>query len=65
MNGENDINLEISLKFGSMDKMKITSSEPNDYLERPGKGLILSLDLKTILSLQKTKRKGITLLITL
>ena len=31
MNGVKYITLYISLKFGSMEKMKITSSEPKDY----------------------------------
>ena len=39
------INLDISLKFGSLDKMKITSSEPKDYLGKSGKELITSLGL--------------------
>ena len=38
--------LDISLKFDSMDKMKITSSESKDDLVRPVKGLITSLGLK-------------------
>ena len=41
------IALNIVLKFVSVDKMKITSSEPKDYLGRPGKGFITSLGLKT------------------
>ena len=32
MNSEQYIALEISLKFGNMDNIKITSSEPKDYL---------------------------------
>ena len=47
-NGENYITLDISLKFGSLDKMKITYSETNNYLGRSGKGLITSLGIKTI-----------------
>ena len=43
INGENHITLEISLKFGSLEDMKITSSEPKDYLVISGKGLITSL----------------------
>ena len=42
-NGENFITLEISLKFGSLDKMKITYSELKDCLGISGKGLIASL----------------------
>ena len=45
---EKYITLDISLKFGSLDKMKILSSYPRDYLVIPGKGLITSLGLKTI-----------------
>ena len=30
--GENYITLDISLKFGSLEKMKITYSDPKDYL---------------------------------
>ena len=37
------INLDISLKFYSLDKMKITYSESKDNLVRSGKGLITSL----------------------
>ena len=40
------VNLDISLKFDSLDKTKITSSESKDNLGRSGKGLITSLDLK-------------------
>ena len=46
--GEKYITLEISLDFGSLDKMKIPSSEPKQYLGRSGKGLITSLGLNTI-----------------
>ena len=38
--------LEISLKFGSLEKMIITSTEPKDNLGRSVKGLINSLGLK-------------------
>ena len=38
--------LDISFKFGSMDEMRITSSEPKDNLVRSGKGLITSLGIK-------------------
>ena len=53
---EKYINLEISLKFGSMDKMIITSSEPKYYLRRSGKGLITSLVLNSRASLNKYKK---------
>ena len=47
-NGGKYIALDISLKFGSLDKMKITSSEPKDYLGRSGNVLITYLGIKTI-----------------
>ena len=47
-NGENYITLDINLNFFSLDKMKITSSEPNDYLGKSAKELITSLGLKII-----------------
>ena len=40
------ITLDISLKFGSLDKIMITSSEPKDDLVRSGKGLIAFLGLE-------------------
>ena len=40
------VTLEISLKFDSLDKIKITSSESKDNLGRPGKGLITALGIK-------------------
>ena len=40
------VTLDISLKFGSLDKMRITSSDPKDNLGRSGKGLINFLGLK-------------------
>ena len=39
--------LDISLKFYSRDKIKITYSESKEKLERSGKGLITSLCFKT------------------
>ena len=53
--GEKYITLEISLNFGSLDKMKITSSEPNDYLGISGKLLITSLGINTIRISKKRK----------
>ena len=41
------ITLEISFKFVSLKKMRITSSEPKYYLRRSRKGLITSLVLKS------------------
>ena len=40
------ITLDISLKFGSLYKMRITTLEPKYNLVRPGKVLITSLGLK-------------------
>ena len=40
------VTLDISLKFYSLDKMKITSSESKDNLGRSGKGLITSMGIK-------------------
>ena len=48
--------LDISLKFDSMDKMKITSSESKEKSEKSGKGLITSLGFKTKAGLQKYKK---------
>ena len=54
-NGDKYITLDISLNFGSLYNMKITSSELKDYLGRSGKGLINSLDLKAIIRSKKIK----------
>ena len=59
--GEKYITLDIYLQCGSMDKMKITSSEPKEYLGRSGKELITSLGLNTIIR-PKEKSQGMTLL---
>ena len=45
------------MKFGSLDKMIITSSEPKDYLVRSGKGSITSPGLKTNVRLKKYKKE--------
>ena len=47
--------MDISLKFGSMDKMKITYSDPKYYLEISVKGLITSLVINTIVRSKKKK----------
>ena len=47
------VTLDISSKFDSLDKMKITSSESKGKLERSGKGLITSLGFNTKERLQK------------
>ena len=44
------------MKFGSLDKTKITSPEPKDNLGRPGKGLITSLGLKAKARPKKYKK---------
>ena len=48
--------LDISSKFDSLDKMKITSSYSKGKLERSGKGLIISLVFKTKVRSQKYKK---------
>ena len=48
--------MDISLKFDSLDKIKITSSESKDNLGRSGKGLITSLGLKAKVRTQKYKK---------
>ena len=65
MNGENYITLDILLKFGSLDKMKITSSEPKYYLVRSRKGLLASLCIRTNVRSKKRKRQGLTLLMSI
>ena len=50
------VTLDISLKFGSQEKMRITSSDPKDKLGRSGKGLITSLDLKAKIRAKKHKK---------
>ena len=51
------IHLDILLKFGSLDKMRITSSDPKYYLGRLGKGLITSLVLNTNVVAKKIEKK--------
>ena len=48
--------LEISSKFDSLDKMKITSSESKGKLEGSRKGLVTSLGFKTKVRSQKYKK---------
>ena len=45
--GDNYITLDILLKFGSLDNMRVTSSDPKDDLVSSGKGLITSLVIKS------------------
>ena len=55
-NGEKYATLEISLRFFSLDKIKITSSEQKYYLGRSEKGLIIYLGIKTIEKSNKNKK---------
>ena len=48
--------LDILLKFGSMDKMRITSSEPKDHLGRSGKELIKYIGIKANVRPNKYKK---------
>ena len=48
--------LDISSKFNILKKMKTTSSESKEKLERSGKGLVTTLDLKTKVRSQKYKK---------
>ena len=56
-----DITLDILLKFGSLDKMRITSSEPKDNLGRSGKGLITSLGINAKTRPKEYRRQGMPL----
>ena len=53
------VTLDISLKFDSLDKIKITSSESKGKQERSGMGLITSMGFKAKVRPQNTKRQGI------
>ena len=48
--------MNISLKFDSLDRMEITSSDSEDNLEISGKGLIASLGLKVKASPKEYKK---------
>ena len=50
------VTLDISSKFDSLDKMKITSSESKGKLEISGKGLITSLGFKAKVRPQRYKK---------
>ena len=54
------ITLEILLKFGSMDKMRITYSDPKNYLGRSVKGLITSMGLKSKTRPKNKKMQGMS-----
>ena len=60
-NGDHYIALDIPMNFGNMENIKITSSEPKDYLEISGKGLINSMGIKTIRSSKKIKKASIAI----
>ena len=57
------VTLYISLKFGSMEKMRIPSSEPKYSLVRPGKVLITSLCLRSKSSPNKYKKARFAIII--
>ena len=50
------VTLNISAKFGSLNKMKTTSLESKGKLGRSGKGLVTALDSKTKARSQKCKK---------
>ena len=50
------VTLNISEKFGSLYKIKTTSSESKGILGRSGKGLVTALVFKTKVRLQKYKK---------
>ena len=50
------VTLDISLKFDSLEKMKITSSESKDNLGISGKGFITSLGIKAKVRSHKYKK---------
>ena len=52
------VTLDISLKFDSLDKMKITSSESKVKLGRSGNGLITSMILKAKIIPKKHKKQS-------
>ena len=51
------ITLKISLKLGSLDKTRITSSEQRENLAGPGKGLITYMGIKTNVRPKKKKAR--------
>ena len=56
-NNEQYVVLNISLKFGHLEKTKITYSDPKDYLVRSGKGLTTFLSLKYIRRSKNVKKE--------
>ena len=55
------VTLDISSKFDSLDKMKITSSESKGKLKSSGKGLVTSMGFKTKARSQKYKKARYTI----
>ena len=55
---EKYIALYNSLKFGSQDNMRITSSESKYYLGGSGKGLVASMGLKTNVRSKREKNSS-------
>ena len=49
------------MNLGDMDKIKITSSEPKNYLVRSGKGFVTSLDFNTIRRSKNVKKAKFTI----
>ena len=60
-NGKQYVILEISLKFGNVDKIKMTYLKTKYYLGRSGKGLITSLDLKAVRRSKNVKKEKFTI----
>ena len=59
---DKSVNLDISSKFDSLNKMKTTSSESKGKLEISVKGLVTALDFKTKSKVRKgTKMQGMPL----
>ena len=52
------VTLDISSKFGSLEKMKTTSSDSKGRMETSGKGLVTSLGFRTKVSSKNTKKQG-------
>ena len=55
------VTLDISLKFCSLDKIKITYSESKEKLERSGRGLITSLGFEAKVRSRKCKNSRYTI----
>ena len=52
------VTLGISLKFGNLDKMRSTSSDPKEYFGRSVKRLITSLGIKSNVRSKKYKKES-------